>query len=713
MTQDAKYNTAKLSEEQLYYAIQRLCHFVPLDSTDKLCYALQEFLIQHAMASVGMNPQRPLEVRDSVKKLFGLDFEQREIEIRLKRLLEAKKVACTKGKYWLDYHVCLNLRQAVKNCEDYEKKVIDDWLKSVENKYPLLSQEDLQRLKNDLKIFVAKIFVMHGAKCATLIYSKQEKTEEFVDNWKADLSDILPEYPALNTIRSTELPGFFIDAKGEQMKYIAELLDSSFLLHVIQIDKDCTALIKKFLKGCLLYLDTNVLFALLDIDTPREAVAVKRLIGISRQLGYTLVISTRTAEEFRYTLKNAEKHLQKNPNIPKNLARILANHTKGGFIPAYWRKHDETSISLEDFIGTYRHFEELLAKYEIEIRDDFCEEVQEDPELGTQIDLLYASADPVILDKDVAEHDAFHRLLIRKLRGGKAHTFSDASAWFLTLDKKLNHYDSFARFSEKDKDLSDVPFCILCDDWLQLVRPLLPRTDDYDKTFIELLSSPFLRSYRDVPPELAGKIIGRITHYKNFSPEVAAKMLTDSLFIQRLEIIHTEENQKEVIDNEIVATADEFRIERDYYKKQVEKASKTIKATEEEKKRIAEENKIIKIELGKKQSDFVNEEVKNIKIQDKFKKELKDIHTAHNSLVKYLKWGVTSAIWISIAAALIVILWSGLERGIKSLVLGVAVFGSVLTLAIPLGWRKTLKIHTVVGAFASIIAAIVYLGIVY
>jgi predicted nucleic acid-binding protein len=586
MTQDAKYNTAKLSEEQLYYAIRRLCHFVPLDSTDKLCYVIQEFLVQHAMASVGLDPQLPLEVRDSIKNIFGLDFEPREIEIRLKRLLEAKKVACTKGKYWLDYHVCIGLRKSVKKCEDYEKEVIEEWIKSVEDKYPMLSQKDLQRLKNDLKIFSAKIFVMHGAKCATLIYSKQKKTEEIVDNWEGDLSDILPEYPTLNKIRNRELPGFFIDAKGERMKYIAELLDSSFLLNVIQIDKDCTALIKAFLNGCLLYLDTNVLFALLDINTQREAIAVKRLIEISRQLGYTVVISTRTAEEFLYALKNAEKHLRKNPNVPKNLAKILANYSGGGFIPAYWRKCVNSSISLEDFIGTYRHFEDLLAKYEIAIRDDFCEDVQEDPELKTQIDLLYASADPVILDKDVAEHDAFHRLLIRKLRGGKARTYSDASAWFLTLDKKLNHYDAFARFSEKEKDLSDVPFCILCDDWLQIVRPLLPRTDDYDKTFIELLSSPFLRSYRDVPPELAGKIIDRIAHYKNFSPDVAVKMLTDSLFIQRLETVHTEENQKEVIDNEIVASADEFRIERDNYKKQAEKASKTIKAIEEEKHKV-------------------------------------------------------------------------------------------------------------------------------
>jgi predicted nucleic acid-binding protein len=427
MTQAAKSDRVKLTEEQLYYAIQRLCHFVPLDSADKLCYAIQEFLVQHAMASVGVNQQLPLEVRDSVKTLFGLDFEQREVEILLERLRKAKKVACTKGKYWLDYHKCLELRQSVKECEDCEKKVIDDWLKSVESKHPDLSQEDLQRLENDLKIFSAKLFAIHGAKCATLIYAVQKKTEEIVD--EVVLSDILPEYPTLNKIRNIELPAFFMDAKGKRRKYIAELLDSSFLLHVIQIDKTCSALIKEILKGCLLYLDTNVLFVLFDLHTPRETRAIKRLIELSHQLGYTLVVSTKTAEEFRYTLNYAEKHLKKYPRVPKDLAKIVAKYSSGGFIPAYWRQHSEKGISLEDFIGTYRHFKELLAEYKIEIRDDLCAEVQKDLELETQIDLLYASADPTIIDRDIAEHDAFHRLLIRKLRGGKAYTFSDASAW--------------------------------------------------------------------------------------------------------------------------------------------------------------------------------------------------------------------------------------------------------------------------------------------
>ncbi|MBE9594493.1 MAG: CHAT domain-containing protein [Proteobacteria bacterium] len=608
MAQDAKYDKANLSEEQLYEAIHRLCHFVPIDSADNLSYAFQEFLVQHAMAALGVNPLLPSEVRDSLKNLFGLKFERREVEIILERLHKAEKVAYAKEKYRLDFRKCTELRKSVKDCEDGEKEVIADWLKSVESKHPELSQDDLQRLEKDLKIFVARIFEQHGAKCAALIYSTQEKAGEVIDDVEEILSDILPEYHDLGEIRRTELPAFFREAKGVRRKYIAELLDSSFLLHAIQIDKDSSALIERILMGRLLYLDTNVLFALLNLDTPHETIAVKRLIEISQQIGYSIVVSTRTAEEFRYSLKTVEKYLKKYPEIPKDLAKVVANYSAGGFIPSYWRKHAETGISLKDFISTYQNIREMLAGYKIEIRDDFCAEVQEDPELEKQVDILYASTGPIILGKSVAEHDAFHRLLIRKLRGGKAHTFSDASAWFLTLDKKLIRYDHFARSREENR-LSEVPFCISCDDWFQFIRPLLPRTDDYDKTFIDLLSSPYFRSYRDVPPELAGRIISRLSHFKKYPLELGVKMLTDSLFIQRLEPIDSEEmaakmltdsllmQRLETVDSEtiqrelidLVAAAERIKIERDLYKEQFEEVSKTIKTIEEEKKRIEEQ----------------------------------------------------------------------------------------------------------------------------
>ncbi|MBE9594491.1 MAG: toll/interleukin-1 receptor domain-containing protein [Proteobacteria bacterium] len=153
--------------------------------------------------------------------------------------------------------------------------------------------------------------------------------------------------------------------------------------------------------------------------------------------------------------------------------------------------------------------------------------------------------------------------------------------------------------------------------------------------------------------------------------------------------------------------------ENKQFKEQFEKAPKTQKTIEEEKKRIEEEYSILKMLLEKEQHDFANVKTDYEKTHEALKNKLENLTTAHESLVKYVKWGITSVIWILIVLALISIPWSGLELGIKILVVCVAVFGSVLALAIPLGWRKTLSILTMVGASASIIAAIVYLGIEY
>ena len=404
MIHDAEYIGMEFTEKQLYEAIHRLCHFVPVDSADNLCSAVHDFLIQHAMATHGVIPLKLSEVRDSLKNIFGMDFELKEVEGTLKRLHKAKKVVYSQEKYRLDLRKCNGLRKSVKDCEDRERKIIDDWLKSVATKYPELSNNDLQRLEKDLKIFAAKIFVQHGAKCADLIYANQEKRAVIVDNPEEFLSKILPKYPVLDKIRSTELPAFFKDAKGEREMYIAELLNSSFMLHAIQIDNTCSAIIQKISRGRLLYLDTNVLYALVGLSTPRDTKAVRRLIEISQQIGYVVTISTKTMGEFKSSLDYATKNLKKFPRVPKNIAKIAAIYSSGSFITAYWRKHAETNISPEDFVATYRNTKSLLAQYNIGVRDDLCAEVQDDPELKNQIDMLYAAEDPTPIPMNIAEH---------------------------------------------------------------------------------------------------------------------------------------------------------------------------------------------------------------------------------------------------------------------------------------------------------------------
>ena len=97
----------EFTDEQLYTAIHRLCHFVPVDSTNKFCYAVQEFLVQHAMADRGVVPLQSPDVRDSLKNLFELEFELEEIEIILDRLHKAKEITYVKESgYRLDIKKC-------------------------------------------------------------------------------------------------------------------------------------------------------------------------------------------------------------------------------------------------------------------------------------------------------------------------------------------------------------------------------------------------------------------------------------------------------------------------------------------------------------------------------------------------------------------------------------------------------------------------------
>jgi len=432
---------------------------------------------------------------------------------------------------------------------------------------------------------------------------------------------------------------------------------------------------------------------LFDLRTPRDAKAVRRLIKISQEKGYIVAVSTKTMEEFNSSLNFSAKNLKKFLEVPKNLAEVGANYSQGGFSIAYWRKHAETGISLEDFIATYRNSDKLLEGYEIEIRRDFCAEVQEDPELEEQKQMLYHSADPIFIPDNIAEHDAFHRLLIKKLRGEKINKFSDAPAWFLTFDKKLNRYDHFARSKEKN-GLSVVPFCISCDDWLQLIRPLSPRSGDFDKTFVTLLSSPYFRSYGEVPAQLAEKILSRLTYFKDYSPEMAAKILTDSHFIHQLERVDDETKQVELIDHEIVASAEKFREEKERYKNLLGEEKKTAKRIEEE--------------MEKERSEHLSEKKKYEGNVKELEKKLDAVVASHETWAKRLKRGSTIAIWLLIALAFILAPWNSLELWIKILFVCVAFFSALMALAIPLGWKNIYTTIAIIGAVAHIVIIIAH-----
>ena len=122
--------------------------------------------------------------------------------------------------------------------------------------------------------------------------------------------------------------------------------------------------------------------------------------------------------------------------------------------------------------------------------------------------------EPVVL-----EHDAKCRLLVERLRGEGNLTISNARFWFLTYDTKL------PRFAERVPDNGDeapgLPFCISPSAWVQITRALTPRTEDFDRTVVDLLTSPFVGYRPGINSAVVQEVVGRMDHFEDASPEMA------------------------------------------------------------------------------------------------------------------------------------------------------------------------------------------------
>ncbi len=668
---DAEIQTLRMSEEHLREAIRRLCHFVPV--AKNLAPDLHDFLIQHAVASLGTTPCSIDQIKGSLQAVFNLEFEAEEVRAAVQRSVQAGALLPSTAETWnIDIRKYEELSKSTEESKAFERKIMGDWLLGIRAKYPALSEYDLQAMEQDLMVYAAKVFVRHGAECVALIYAGENEVERFITEMEQeeDVFGSLPRRSAMvQDARIIELPSFFREAPSDRKKYIAELLDCTFILHTLHVDESCSRLMQVQIQEQTLYLDTNFLYRLLGLQGPTLHEAAKHLVEISQQLGCILVVSTRTIGEMQYSIERAVKQLKAHP-LPRDLASVGAEYTtEESFMTAYWRKYAETGISIDDFFAIYQHLEHLFKEYTVEVVGTLCQEVQEDPELQEQITKLNSAMDYYGYYKaaPVAEHDAFHRLLIKRLRGKERRSWTEAKFWFLTCDTILPKFDRFARRNPKE-----MSFCMLPEQWLQLIRPLLPRSPDFDATFSDLLASPYLRSYGSLPPDTAQKILARIAQFREHSPALAFKILTDVYVAKGLRETEDEQEQLQIIDNATAQAAEKFRLEK-------EQTEAKLKETAAEREDLVEQRKDLSGKLQYEQVKF--------------------------------RWTITVFTWIVLALiGTLAIPWHSLQGFGRFGAVIAFVFAAIAALAYATRINKTfMKIFMIISGIAGILSLILSL----
>jgi predicted nucleic acid-binding protein len=496
-----------------------------------------------------------LECRRSFIDCWGLEVEVDELRPVVTELIETGMAESTGKGFRLSAELMANLDAKAREWQRTEDRAMREWELAARQVNPAVSDEDMELLRSDLREWLHQIITRHGAEAALMLYPEDDRARRFFEEVDSRGFELLPERESgVRSLREQALPLFIRSPTPDQRRFLAGLLNTSFYMTVLTIDVDAKQLVQAQMEGHRIYVDTNFLYAVLGAASAEEVYSSRRLVQLSKDLGISFAVTPWTMNELRTSIARSRRDIEHQqrfirPELAETMLRVSGDK---GFNRLFWQVYRDKKTQPKDVFDRLEHFERDLASYGIVEVSQGCRAIdQQKDRVNVYSSLLNAERWPYQKEWVVLEHDAKCRLLVERLRGDGNIGLSNARYWFLTYDAKL------PRFAERVPDNGDeapeLPFCISPSAWVQIIRALTPRTEDFDRTVVDLLTSPFVGYRRAVDAAVLQEVVGRMDHFEDASPEMAVAILTDTAKVSEIE--HAVSTQDEDKVEEAVRTA--------------------------------------------------------------------------------------------------------------------------------------------------------------
>jgi len=466
--------------------------------------------------------------------LWGLELDIDEIRSVVESLTQRGDLEEEDGGYRLTEKARGELEDRIQTSAGAEDQAFADWELSVAALDAKLTSEQIGDLRKDLEKWLQEIVTKHGVEAALILYPEHDRAQELIDSVESLGFDFLPtREDCVEQVRPKALFAFIHRATTAQRAYLANLFTTAYMVAVFTLDPEASEAVQALTQGQRVYLDTNVIYAILNLSGPRAYLSARRVLDLTQELGYEICVTPWTVAEMRKSVRLAREKLSKTTLPPRALAEIAAEASGDEtFVTAYWRKFKETGVKPDHFLDFHDQIEGLLEQAGIKVENEGCVAVDRDSDgLAAQTGLLESIPGGANKSGRVKEHDAKHRMLIERLRGEGHRRFSNAGYWFVTRDSILIPYANESRPSP-----DSLPFAVSLPSWAQIVRSLSPRTENYEQTLVDLLDTPAVRPRGMVSYETVAEVLGRIDMLvEDSSEEIATRMLLDSAVMQEVE----------------------------------------------------------------------------------------------------------------------------------------------------------------------------------
>lgn len=414
-------------------------------------------------------------------------------------------------------------------------------------------------LSQALPIFLRSLFIKHGVSSYELLTSTDDGdpfdlkliahnvSQQFDEIYKNDIETLLPTI--FQTIEQETVIEYLKHSIGKAIGYISEVISDENLIQITDSLKDLT-----------IYLDTNTIYRLLNLQGNSRFESIKETLDFCRENGVKLKVSALTKKELSSRLKFDARVLMKYPTRT-NLSRAGYKYrTSDNYVSTYWLQAETTGVSVSDFIEYYRNFDILLEAEQIEIEEI---EVDEQPLIDKARDYFEKMSlrDPEHEKSDSGLwHDAYNFAYIQKMQKADAKNAVDTHCLFLTTDHALT------AFQREDHEVKECPPVAIAPSQLLQMFAFSKADSGYEETFIKFFASSSLGiSFRYSNDDIQ-EILSRIGHYNGVTVDIAERILARELVNSRYSTASTDEEKEEIIYNSV---SDELLIELDLTREQV------------------------------------------------------------------------------------------------------------------------------------------------
>lgn len=571
-----------------------MCNIVAIAGTVHPTTTLKKLVLQCFLIGQGVRFTSLEMFCDILDQRFGIEVPEAQLQRVLDLLQQEGRVVLSQGAYILPTTVRSELHKCVKEATELEARVREEWLNEVSSRYPEL---ELEQAWASLQAYLAKVFRRHGVHAVRLLDPAFANDPEHDRSLGGLLEEALANQAPKDYVEACRAA--ILDFLNEvveyrdRVKYISQLADAAYAYFSLAIPPEVSAAFRQRLEGLVLFFDTNVLFALLDLDARFEPVARRLTEAVTQdRLPFRLRYHTATAEELRETIDYQAERLRGRA-YPKGQSRAAANSGQlVGVALRYHQKNAEVGVTTDAFLKPYEYPDLLLKERGLDVyrTDGVPAELLKMLEYEYQAFLTELGREKSV---ELIRHDA--TVLATSHHIGRQQTSSLAlGALLVTLDHRLYRFDQ--RVS-RDKGLK--PRAVLLETFLQILRPYLTNSKrDYDVAFAQAFTFHEFRTVGSGASDAATQVINLMAGYTGIREETASRMLSNSMLLERIAGARDSAEAREVfehfLENDHAVLAEEVvKLRKEEEHRRLEKAQWTSELEQERDDRERREKELL------------------------------------------------------------------------------------------------------------------------